>query len=85
LDLPSVPRELEYLLGWFWEIRSAVGGSGFGANPISFSEIKAWCDLTDIELSPWEVFVLKRMDNEFLKISNKSSKDKMNASKAKAR
>jgi hypothetical protein len=74
--LPFVPRELEYLMGWFWEIRNAVGGNGFGANPISFCEMKAWTELTNIELTPWEVLVLRRMDNEFLKISNKNARDR---------
>lgn len=83
LDLPTIPRELEYLMGWFWEIRSAIGGSGFGANPISFTEMKSWCDLTNIELNPWEVSVIKKLDMEYMKISNKSSRDRSKAMSSK--
>ena len=79
LDLPLIPRELEYLMGWFWEIRNAIGGNGFGANPISFCEMKAWCELTSIELTPWEVSVLRKLDTEFIRFSNKNAKEKTKA------
>jgi len=68
-------------MGWFWEIRNAVGGSGFGANPISFTEIKSWCDLNEIILSPWELYIIKRLDLEFLRISNSNTKDRLNNNK----
>ena len=76
LDLPLIPFELEYLMGWFWDIRNAIGGNGFGANPISFSEMKAWCELNGIVLSPWEVSLLRKMDTEFIKISNESARNR---------
>jgi len=85
LDLPEIPRELEYLMGWFWEIRNATGGNGFGANPISFCEMKAWCELNDIEITPWEVSILRKMDTEFIKNSNKSIRDKNKSMQSKSK
>lgn len=37
--------------------------------PISYSEIRAWADLTNVSLLPEEVALLTRMDNTFLEIS----------------
>jgi hypothetical protein len=76
LDLPTIPVELEYIMGWFWDIRNAVGGNGFGTNPISFSEIMSWCKLNDIQLTPWEVSVIRKLDTEYVNIVNKSLNDK---------
>lgn len=37
--------------------------------PISYGEIQAWSNLTNIILLPEEVALLTRMDNRFLEIS----------------
>ena len=36
------------------------------ANPISFTEIDAYCRLNRLELSPWELGLLRRIDVEAL-------------------
>jgi hypothetical protein len=77
LDVPSIPRELEYIMGWFWEIRSAVGGNGFGANPISFTELYSWSYLYSITLSSWELSIIRKLDFEYIKITSKKSNDKI--------
>jgi hypothetical protein len=38
-----------------------------GPNPISYDIIKAWCDLTGITLSPWEIETVKSLDNLWIK------------------
>src|SRR5210317_886346 len=38
-----------------------------GPNPISYDIIKAWCDLTGITLSPWEIETIKSLDNLWIK------------------
>ncbi len=38
-----------------------------GPNPISYDIIKAWCDLTSITLSPWEIETIKSLDNLWIK------------------
>tara|TARA_R110002074_G_C12227310_1_gene637870 strand:+ start:277 stop:609 length:333 start_codon:yes stop_codon:yes gene_type:complete len=40
-----------------------------GPNPISYDIIKAWCDLTGVDLSPWEVTIIKSLDNLWIKIT----------------
>ena len=39
-----------------------------GPNPISYDIIKAWCELMQITLSPWEVETIKSLDNLWIKI-----------------
>lgn len=41
-----------------------------GPLPISYSEIKAWSELTDTPVSPFDVEVLKKIDALFLRIAN---------------
>lgn len=41
-----------------------------GPNPLGWSEIKAWCDLTGIVLLSWEVDVLKALDMAWVRIAN---------------
>jgi hypothetical protein len=50
---------------WFIDLNSTRGG-GFGHSPITYTEIKSWCDLTQTELTPWETGVLRRLDYKFL-------------------
>ena len=40
-----------------------------GPNPISYDIIKAWCDLTGVDLFPWEVTIIKSLDNLWIKIT----------------
>lgn len=38
-----------------------------GPNPISYDTIYFWCCMTGIELTPWEISVIKDLDNEYIK------------------
>jgi len=50
---------------------NASRGAGFsGPNPISYSEIKAWVDLTDQDLSAKDVEVIKMLDGVYMKVAN---------------
>ena len=41
-----------------------------GPNPISYDIIKAWCDITGIQLSPWEIGTIKALDNLWIKTTS---------------
>lgn len=43
-----------------------------GPNPITYQEIKAWCELTGVVLSPWEVNAIKRLDAVYMKVVSKN-------------
>lgn len=61
LDVPELPKEGAHVWEWFLELHSARSG------PISFTEIKAWSELTGSLIEPWEVRAIKEMDIEYLK------------------
>lgn len=61
-----------YLWQIFWDISSGRGSNGWGPNPLSFSEIKAWSELQDIPLVPWEVTAIKAMDGAYLRKMNQA-------------
>ena len=65
LDPPDFPDALEHVWGWFHELHGART-SGMQPNPISWSEIKAWAELTHTEPTPWEARLLRRLDEAFL-------------------
>lgn len=37
-----------------------------GPLPISYTEIKAWSELTGAQPSPWEVMAVKRLDQIYI-------------------
>lgn len=53
--LPKVPDEIKYLLNWFYELKKT-------SDPITYSEVKAWNELTGNNATPDEVSVLMRID-----------------------
>lgn len=52
--------------GYFCELGAARGSSGFGPASISFTEIQAWSSLMGVQLTPWEVSMIRRLDVAFL-------------------
>ena len=56
-----------YLLEYFYAV-SCSRQCGMAANPITFSEILAWSQLTNTSLARWEIEVIKRLDVLWLNI-----------------
>lgn len=55
-----------------WSAFIALCGTrqtGMAANPITFQEIKAWCELHNTKLRPWEVTALRRLDAIYIKVN----------------
>jgi hypothetical protein len=68
---------MELVWSYFSQLHNARTSNGFGANPISYSEISAWNDLTDSSITPFEVKIIKRLDIVYLNHqASKQSKDK---------
>ena len=59
---PRMPRQAQHVWEWFLELNAARTGNGFGPNPITFQELKAWADLTGRNPKPMEVHWLKTLD-----------------------
>lgn len=70
LDAELEPIELmrgtEHLMNVFSRLSSARGAGMNGPLPISHAEIKAYCELMDEHLTPWEIETLRAMDVAFL-------------------
>lgn len=62
----EVPPGFEWLYGTFWSVNSGRGEGINGPLPLSFTELKAYCELMNETLTPWEVETLKSMDRAFL-------------------
>ena len=62
---------------WFVELNNGRQ-SGFSANPISFQEIESFCRMTGAIISPWELSVIRRMDQAVLAVINKTGRKPAN-------
>jgi len=49
---------------------SARRQSGMAVNPLTYSELEAFCRLTKVEFSAWQVSVLMRLDDIALRVSS---------------
>ncbi len=63
--------DLQFIWIGFIELSNARGSSGMGGVcPITFTEIYCWQQLSGVELEPWEVNTLRRIDELWLKHTN---------------
>lgn len=60
---------MQYVWQWFLELNSGRQYSEIGALPLTFTEIKAWAELTENAITPLDVQVIKRLDH--VALSNK--------------
>jgi len=63
----DIPIDALYLWDWFMNLNYSRP-SGMGISPITYSELKAWTELTGVQLSHWEVDVIKRLDNKVVEV-----------------
>jgi hypothetical protein len=56
----------EYLLVIFNSLSMARGAGMSQPLPISYVDIKAYCDLTDLRLAHWELETLRVMDHAYI-------------------
>ena len=45
--------------------------SGFGITPLTWTEIKSWCEVTQTELSSWEATMVMSLSRHFSSSFNK--------------
>jgi len=71
LDFPEIEDE-EYLIDYWQDIGLASPGA-MGMIPISSSEIRAWQDMSGVQLSVWEYQTLREMSREYVSQYNASN------------
>lgn len=66
LTAPDFPDALEYLHGWWRELRAGSPEGLTGAAPVTYRDIAAWAALTGTRLTAREVRALLEVDRAFL-------------------
>jgi len=74
LDGPEFPYLLEYIWSAFLSLNSLRTVGMNGPNPISLVEIKYWSELTENPLSAFDVELIKRLDNAYIRTYHANSK-----------
>ena len=57
-----------YVWRYFTDLHTTRTGGGFGASPITYTEMRNYFDLMDIDPDEWELTLLRRLDNLALNI-----------------
>lgn len=69
ITAPELPAALRYLWNIFAMLHRCRGGNGFGPNPIAWSEVLAYCQLTRLSLTAWELEAIRLLDDAYLSAS----------------
>jgi hypothetical protein len=69
-----VPDGLEFLWQMFLELHAARGSSGFGPEPLGYSDILAYGTLLRSIPEPWEVQAIRALDSIWLREWNGRSR-----------
>lgn len=64
------PNLILHIWSVFCVLNSARTAGFSGPNPITYTEIQAWKELTETPLTPWELQVIKRLDQVYLRTAN---------------
>lgn len=64
------PKLLSHIWSAFLRLNRSRRGGFSGPEPISYTEIKAYTDLTNRDLEPWEVDTIIELDQIYLRVSN---------------
>ncbi len=71
LDNPTeFPKLLLYVWSAFCSLNSARTAGFSGPNPITYSELNAWKELTETPLKAWDIQAIKRLDQVYLRAVN---------------
>lgn len=64
---PEFPASVLYVWSAFVALNSGRSMGFSGPNPISYSEIKAWLELTNTHLSPRDIEAIKLLDTCYVR------------------
>jgi len=67
LETPPFPIPLAYLWAAYQRLRRRKGGSGFGISPLEWPDIDAFSRLSGLRLLPWEVAMLEKLDDAYIR------------------
>lgn len=62
-DMPPLDGAA-YLIEYLWEVGPVMPGA-MSAAPVTHEELRAWAELTGIELRPWEARFVRRLSRDY--------------------
>lgn len=71
LEPEDCDEEVLYLWDYFLNMCKRRTSNGYGVNPITNSELRAWAELHNIHLAPWEIEVIDSLESMYLKEANR--------------
>lgn len=84
-DLIELPVSMQYIWFYFSELHNSRSSSGFGVNPLSYSDIYAYFSLHSISPLDWEIRAIKKLDALVLDNYAKEAKKEQEKIKAKSK
>ena len=70
LDGPDFPALVSHIWSAFIILSNSRTAGFSGPNPITYEQIKAWKELTETIIAPWEIEAIKRLDRVYMGIAN---------------
>ena len=70
LDLPYFPSLLKYIWDSFLILSQGRQAGMSGPQPLTYTDIKSWVELTGYEVTPFELEVIKKLDSTYIKVIN---------------
>lgn len=67
LETKPFPMLVQYIWSAFVGLSDGRSAGFSGPNPLSYTEIKAWMDLTNEHLSPRDIEAIKKLDTAYLR------------------
>ena len=61
-EMQEFPKDMSHVWKYFIDLNNARSGNGFGANPISYTEMMSYFQLLDIMPDEWEVDTIRKLD-----------------------
>lgn len=71
---PMPPNPAPHILSRLIEI-GLTEANGMGASPLSWREIRAWQELTGVELTPWEARLIRHLSTAYLAESRRGESE----------
>lgn len=82
VNLATLPESMMEVWDWFLELNN-TRSSGMGVSPITFTEIKSYFDLYNIDATVTEIQLIKMIDNIALSMSRQQDEENKNKNKQK--
>ncbi len=71
--MKTLPDSCALIWKYFMALHSTRTSNGFGANPITYTEMKNYFDLIQVDPEEWEIELIRRFDMKALDVYDKAN------------